>query len=80
MIWLRDLYVLTPTLSAGAAGGAREAGLGLRLAPSEHNGADFSAGFGATWSGTSGRPGAPSGGAGGRGGTAGFELTFRLRW
>ena len=80
VIWLRDLYVLTPTLSAGASGGAREAGLGLRLAPSEHNARDISAGFGATWSGTSGRPGAPSGGAGGRGGTAGFELTFRLRW
>ncbi len=69
VLWLRDLYVLTPTLTGAAAGGARETGVAVRLAPSRHNGVDLSAGLGATWRGP----------AGDRGGAA-AELGFRLRW
>ena len=70
VLWLRDLYVLTPTLTGAAAGGARETGVAVRLVPSRHNGVDLSAGLGATWRGP----------AGDRGGGAAAELSFRLRW
>ena len=62
--WLGHRYVLTPAASYGAAG----TGVGLRLAPSEHNRRDLSAGIAASLPG----PARPDGGA--------LAVEFRMRW